>query len=93
VTDGGIAVALSSQHLFPNLVVLGPKTTIVNFADSLMPRGSLLTVGITTTKEGQEKNRYILVGYVFTLPFYGKPVKAVGEIDGKHTVDELHRTA
>jgi hypothetical protein len=94
VTDGGILLAISSWHLFPNLIVLGPQTTNVNFADPLMPPGSLLTVGITTTREGQEDKPGIYWSVALSHSrFYGKPVKAVGEIDDRLTMDELQLVA
>ncbi|KAI0430032.1 hypothetical protein F5Y09DRAFT_308589 [Xylaria sp. FL1042] len=94
VTDGGIILAISSWHIFPNLIVLGPQTTNVSFGDSLMPSGSLLTLGITTKREEMDERP----GIYWSIPlshyrFYGKPVKAVGEIGDRLTMDELHLVA
>ncbi|KAJ2985470.1 hypothetical protein NUW58_g5512 [Xylaria curta] len=94
VTDGGIILAISSWHVFPNLMVLGPQTTSVSFGDPLMPSAGLLTLGITTGGDELEEKP----GIYWSIPlshhrYYGKPVKAVGEIGDRLTMDELHLVA
>ncbi|KAI1293076.1 hypothetical protein F5Y03DRAFT_374808 [Xylaria venustula] len=94
VTDGGIILAISSWHVFPNLIVLGPQTTNVNFNDSLMLPESLLTLGITNQGKALEEK----LGIYWSIPlshyrYYGKPVKAEGEMGDRLTMNELHLVA
>ncbi|KAJ3573683.1 hypothetical protein NPX13_g4613 [Xylaria arbuscula] len=94
VTDGGIILAISSWHIFPNLIVLGKHTTNVSFEDLLLPPGCLLTLGITSEKQTPEK----VPGIYWSIPLshyrhYGKPVRAIGEIEDRLTMDELDSVA
>lgn len=91
VTDGSILWAISSWHLFPNLLVLGNQTTNVSFEDALMPTAGVLTVGINTSTASNDYNSGINWSVALShYRYYGTPVKAVGRIDDRLTIDELY---
>ncbi|KAK3393477.1 hypothetical protein B0H63DRAFT_458306 [Podospora didyma] len=91
VVDGAILLAISAWHLFPTLLVLGNPTTKVAFADKLVPPGGVLTIGITNVPDSAFGKRGIYWSAALShYQYYGRPVKAVGEIDDRLTIEELH---
>lgn len=46
VQDGAVLLALSSWHLYPDMLILGPKTIKVEQSDGLVDPGGILTVGL-----------------------------------------------
>lgn len=91
VTDGAILLAISSWHLYPNLLVCGPTfTKNITSEDPLMTAAGLLTVGISISgHEGREQGIY------WSLPLshyrhYGRPVHMVSDHDDRLTLDEFH---
>ncbi|KFA62410.1 hypothetical protein S40285_06408 [Stachybotrys chlorohalonatus IBT 40285] len=94
ITDGAILLAISAWHLYPNLLVLGNQTTNVTFSDPLIPSGAILTVGITQAPEVAANRDGVYWSVALShYRYYGKPAKAVGEIDDRLTIDELHLVA
>ncbi|OTA56012.1 hypothetical protein K449DRAFT_356801 [Hypoxylon sp. EC38] len=94
VTDGAILLAISAWHIFPNLIVLGHEIKKIDFGDSVMPPEGLLTIGITTVREGNDSNSGIYWSVALShYRYYGKPMQATGKADTRLTMDELHLVA
>ncbi|RYP24071.1 hypothetical protein DL765_000799 [Monosporascus sp. GIB2] len=94
VTDGAILLAISSWHLYPNLLVLGNQTTTVDFADHLVPSAGVLTVGITNSRASAPDRDGIYWSVALShYRYYGRPTKAIGEIDDRLTIEDLHMVA
>ena len=47
VSAGALLLGLSAWHIYPDMVVLGPKTTEVFQKDSLVKRGGIVTIGLS----------------------------------------------
>ncbi|KAJ5374379.1 hypothetical protein N7517_006385 [Penicillium concentricum] len=47
ITDGGILLGLVSWHIYPDLVVLGPKTQEIRQKDILVKESGIVTISIT----------------------------------------------
>ncbi|KAF2970242.1 hypothetical protein GQX73_g3309 [Xylaria multiplex] len=90
VTDGAIVLAISSWHIYPNVIALGRQTTNVNFADSLVPPQGLLTIGITMRKGGPNIDSGIFWSMALShYRHYGKPMQAVGRPHDRLTLNEF----
>lgn len=94
VTDGAILLAISAWHLYPNLLVLGRESTNVDFGERGMQSSGLLTVGITNAQgsEGGKEGIYWSMA-LSHYRHYGRALNAVGEIDDRLTIDQLHLVA
>lgn len=95
VTDGAILLAISAWHLYPNLLVLGREPTNVDFGDRGIHTSGILTVGITGAqgpKEGAKEGIYWSMA-LSHYRHYGRALNAVGEIDDRLTIDQLHFVA
>lgn len=94
VTDGSILLAISAWHLYPNLLVLGQKSTNVDFGDRGIQSSGLLTVGITNAQgsEGAKEGIYWSMA-LSHYRYYGRALNAVGEIGERLTIDQLHLVA
>ena len=78
-TSGEILLALSAWHLFPDLVVVNPRTTQVYQNDHIFTSGGVLTIGLE--KPDLDRN-----GVYWSLPlarlrYYGAPVVSSCSID------------
>ncbi|KAI0128133.1 hypothetical protein F4776DRAFT_197397 [Hypoxylon sp. NC0597] len=94
VTDGAILLAISAWHIFPNLIVLGSEIKKIDFGDSVMSPEGLLTIGITTEREGNDLNSGIYWSVALShYRYYGKPMQTTGKADTRLTMDELHLVA
>ncbi|KAI0841351.1 hypothetical protein F5Y06DRAFT_308198 [Hypoxylon sp. FL0890] len=94
VIDGAILLAISAWHIFPNLIVLGGEVKKIHFGDSVMPSEALLTIGITTEREGDDLNSGIYWSVALShYRYYGKPMQTTGNADTRLTMDELHLVA
>ncbi|OJJ45239.1 hypothetical protein ASPZODRAFT_557669 [Penicilliopsis zonata CBS 506.65] len=89
--DGAIILGLDSWHLYPDMIVLGPKTKTVHQKDLLFDDRGILTLGIT--REDPEHR-----GVYWSLPlhhlrYYGLPVARTRSINSAErtriTVDQL----
>lgn len=95
VTDGAILLAISAWHLYPNLLVLGRESTNVDFGDHGVQSSGLLTVGIThvqSSGSGAKEGIYWSMA-LSHYRYYGKALNAMGEIDDRLTIDQLHLVA
>ena len=73
VSNGAILRALSSWHLYPNLIILTEKIVNLDFQDSLVPEGSVITVGVQSSSPKQKEG----IHWSLTLShlrYYGNPV-------------------
>ena len=73
VYNGAVLRALSSWHLYPSLTVLVEKTVNVHFEDSLIPEGTVITIGLQSTDPKQNEG----IKWSLTLShlrYYGDPV-------------------
>jgi hypothetical protein len=74
VCDRAILLAVSSWHLFPNLVVFRETTTDVSFKDALFPSSGILSVGLEYKGEaGDGFSKWSLA--LSHLRCYGDPVQ------------------
>ncbi|PMD63726.1 uncharacterized protein K444DRAFT_651234 [Hyaloscypha bicolor E] len=93
ICDGSILLALSAWHIFPNLLVLGPKTVNVAFNDPLVPKAGVVTIGL----QNSERNQGEGIGWSLALShlrYYGDPVPVANEdIKGRVAIRELHLVA
>ncbi|KAK8131119.1 hypothetical protein PG984_007557 [Apiospora sp. TS-2023a] len=90
VTNGAILLAISAWHLFPDLLVFSSQTTSVPFDDPLMSPSGLLTVGITNAASSSAGKEGIYWSVALShYRHYGRPIRAVSEIDDRLTMDEL----
>ncbi|KAK8085458.1 hypothetical protein PG997_006729 [Apiospora hydei] len=91
VTSGAILLAISAWHLYPDRLVFTSQTTSVAFSDPLMNPSGVLTVGIINaacTSSAQEGIYWSVA--LSHYRHYGRPTRAVSEIDDRLTMDELY---
>lgn len=77
IVDGAVLVAISAWHLYPDMMVLGKKNTLIKQTDTFVKPGGILTLGLETIPIGEGA----LQGVSWSLPlacyyFYGKPITA-----------------
>ncbi|KAH8802162.1 hypothetical protein F5882DRAFT_457177 [Hyaloscypha sp. PMI_1271] len=93
ICDASILLALSSWHIFPDLLVLGKKTTNVKFKDPLVPGAGVLTVGLQNSDSGKGAG----IGWSLALSHlchYGNPIEVDSEdIKSRVTMEQLHLVA
>lgn len=80
---------------YPNLLVLGRESTKVDFGDHGVQSSGLLTVGITNVQSsgsGAKEGIYWSMA-LSHYRYYGKALNAMGEIDDRLTIDQLHLVA
>ena len=73
VSNGAVLRALSSWHLYPDLIVLVEKTVNVRFKDPLLPQGSVITIELQSCDQKQKDG----IKWSLTLShlrYYGDPV-------------------
>ncbi|RLL96809.1 hypothetical protein CFD26_105475 [Aspergillus turcosus] len=76
ISNGSLLLAFSSWHLFPDLILLGNKTTHVKFRDQLFPPGG---TGTINSEEASAPNLEGGLKWSLTLShlkYYGDPVVA-----------------
>ncbi|KLJ09189.1 hypothetical protein EMPG_15382 [Blastomyces silverae] len=87
--DGGLLLALSSWHLYPDIAAFGDK--FISQHDNIFPKGVILTIGLESSPaQGQR-------GVYWSLPlahmkYYGDPVQAhatLSEAATRVTIDEF----
>lgn len=94
VTDGAILLAISAWHLYPNLLVLGREFTKVDFGHHGIQSSGLLTVGITYANSSAGSKDGIYWSMALShYRHYGRPLRTVGEIDDRLTIEQLHLVA
>jgi hypothetical protein len=72
-------LALSSWHLYPDLLAIGDKEVPVRFNDPLISPGGNLTIGLTT-EDGEGRGVYWSLSLAH-LNFYGSPVVSEGQFN------------
>jgi hypothetical protein len=78
-------LALSSWHLYPDLLAIGDKEVPVRFNDALISPGGNLTIGLST-EDGEGRGVYWSLSLAH-LNFYGSPVVSEGQFNA--TSDRL----
>ena len=93
VSSGAVLRALSAWHLYPDLIVLAEKTINVKFADPLLPRQGVVTIGLQL--KGKEPDKGIQWSLTLShLRFYGDPVTVQADgNDSRVNMRELHMIA
>ena len=93
VSNGAILRALSSWHLYPNLIVLVEKTVHVKFGDPLLPEQSIVTVGLQSANSvHQEGIQWSLT--LSHLRYYGDPISVdSSESNSRIDIHQLHLIA
>lgn len=74
VSDGAVLFAISSWHMYPNLIHFGRTAQNVTFSDMLFTKPATMTLGLNEFKTSQE-NRGIHWSLALShLRYYGDPV-------------------
>jgi hypothetical protein len=92
ISDGTILLALSSWHLYPNLIIIGGQVKDTQFKDRLLPSLAVATIGLSHKDEDDQAIRWSLT--LSHLYHYGEPV-AVTSTGGntRVTIQQLHVVA
>ncbi|KAI6784675.1 uncharacterized protein J7T54_006721 [Emericellopsis cladophorae] len=80
--DGAVLLALSSWHLYPDLIVLGSSTQELRLGDDLIAPGGALTIGLQSSDSDAFKGVHWSLSLAH-LRYYGAPVLASGQ-NGRH---------
>ncbi|CAM1500459.1 Fc.00g096210.m01.CDS01 [Cosmosporella sp. VM-42] len=80
VPDRAVLMAISSWHLYPDLLVCQEKVTKVTLNDPLFPRAAILTLGLEPRKS-QNDNLCQWSLALSHLKYYGEPIKVRSEED------------
>ncbi|KAI4157315.1 MAG: hypothetical protein LQ342_008385 [Letrouitia transgressa] len=76
IQDGGVLLALSSWHIYPDLFVFGEASREIAQNDSLVSRGGIISLGL---QSGEEQSDGIWWSLPLTyMRFYGEPVVSTG---------------
>ena len=90
VSNGAVLRALSSWHLFPNLIVLVDKIVNVKFEDPLFSEQAVVTVGLQSSDEEHDAG----IQWSLTLShlrYYGDPVAVESDgNDSRVDMKQLH---
>ncbi|MCJ1397650.1 hypothetical protein MMC11_000846 [Xylographa trunciseda] len=95
VLNGAVLLALTSWHLFPDLLVLQTKTVDVRFHDNLIASGGRLTIGLENVGSGKGEGIYWSLA-LSHLRYYGDPVtvsRSIGFDASRITIPQLHLLA
>ena len=79
VNNGPTLLALSSWHLYPDIVVIGQGVE-VKFRDHLIPPGGALTIGLKHEQVGEPRGVYWSLSLAH-LTFYGPPTTTRRRLD------------
>lgn len=80
VSDGAVLLALSAWHLFPDLAFFGAKAVNIKFSDPLLPRDTIMTLGLQIENSNSRKDiRWSLA--LSHLRYYGDPVSVISNED------------
>ena len=80
VNSGPTLLALSSWHLYPDILAVGQKSTEIRFNDQLVATGGVLTVGLAPSENSDSRGVYWSLSLAH-LNYYGKPVNTNGHFD------------
>jgi hypothetical protein len=56
IIDGGVLLGLTSWHIYPDLVVLGPVTREIRQKDPLVQDGGIVTISIASRSDSDQSN-------------------------------------
>lgn len=88
ISDASVLLALSSWHLFPDLIVLGQKIVNVKFKDPLFPSTGVGTIGLTSANARDRVFEWSLT--LSHLRYYGDPVSVSSTDDSSRvTMEQL----
>ncbi|MCJ1385801.1 hypothetical protein MMC17_008925 [Xylographa soralifera] len=95
VLNGAALLALTSWHLFPDLLVLQSKAVDVRFHDHLVPASGRLTIGLENADPGKNEGIYWSLA-LSHFRFYGDPVavsRPIGRDASRISIPQLHLLA
>ena len=86
VRNGAVLLALSSWHLYANMIVVGSPngTTEVAMSDPLVSPAGILTLGVSDSGARAREGVYWSLSLAHHK-FYGRPVAKTGHVDGMAT--------
>lgn len=80
VNSGACLLALSSWHLYPNVLITSPLSTSHQFNDPLVKPGGTLTLGLSTPGGGTSRAAFWSLPLAH-LNYYGRPIRREAELD------------
>lgn len=87
-SDRGILLAISSWHLYPNIIVFQSQATKIELKDALFPPSAVLTLGVEYKSQEPTAIRWSLA--LSHLRYYGDPVRVESkESDSRITMTQL----
>lgn len=95
ISDGGVLLAMTSWHLYPDLIVLDRKALDISQGDQLVHEGGIATISVSTSSDTNGKQD----GVYWSLPlanlrYYGKVRRERSSFhDSKLTLSELQALA
>ncbi|MCJ1371758.1 hypothetical protein MMC20_002977 [Loxospora ochrophaea] len=95
IQDGAVLLALSSWHLFPDMIVLGSTNTEVKQRDSLIHPGGVLTIGLQSVENKGAKGIQWSLSLAH-LRYYGDPVlseRLLGSSTSRMSMDQFVQVA
>ncbi|KAM5435049.1 hypothetical protein McanMca71_002600 [Microsporum canis] len=89
ISDAGVLLALSSWHLYPDLIVLRNKTVNVKFEDPLFPCTGVCTIGLEIQPSGENEGVQWSLA-LSHLQYYGNAVNVTSPADySRVTISQL----
>lgn len=80
VNSGACLLALSSWHLYPNVLVISPISTSHQFDDPLVKPGGTLTLGLASPGGRSSRAAFWSLPLAH-LSYYGRPIRREAELD------------
>ncbi|EZF34078.1 hypothetical protein H109_04459 [Trichophyton interdigitale MR816] len=89
ILDAGVVLAMSSWHLYPDMIVLRNETVNVKFRDPLFPSTGICTIGLEGSDEAAAEGvRWSLA--LSHLQYYGSAARVMGPRDNSRvTMSQL----
>lgn len=92
IQSGAVLVALSSWHLYPDLVVLGAQNIEVKQSDDLVEPGGIVTIGLMKLKDESSAEVSWSLSLA-NLRYYGSPVPSkttIGSNTSRISIHDMH---
>lgn len=83
VYDGAVLIALSSWHLYPDMVIFHDSFKDVTQSDPLIAQGGILTIGLKASPDNTEGVRWSLP--LSRLRYYGAPVWTTHSLESRNS--------
>lgn len=80
VNSGACLLALSSWHLYPNVLITSPESASHQFNDPLVKPGGTLTLGLALPGGGTARTAFWSLPLAH-LSYYGRPIRREAELD------------